>query len=109
MQYHVNELDKTKDWVHNWATVFQLKMNTATLLSRLEASQIWDNKYGHESLQNCWRGPEVTVKYRPVLKSKRAAHINKPAAAWGQYNSGYGPQMGVWHQDRLVDWPSVVT
>jgi hypothetical protein len=45
-------------------------------------------KYGHESHGTRirerlhWRRPAARTKDRPVLSSKRAPHINKPATVW---------------------------
>jgi hypothetical protein len=68
-------------------------------------------KYGREShgtrtpeWLRCHR-PAAVVNDRPVLSSERAPYINKPATVWLVVN----PQMGALFQDRLADWPSVVT
>jgi hypothetical protein len=44
---------------------------------------------------------------RPVLSSERASHIKQPATVWQKI--GRKLQIGVLFQDRLADWPSVVT
>jgi hypothetical protein len=66
--------------------------------------------YGHEShgsrTRKClhWQGPGAIVNDRPVLSSERAPHINQHLC-----DSNKNLVMGALFQDRLADWPSVVT
>jgi hypothetical protein len=57
-----------------------------------------------------WQDPEAIerVNYRPILSSMRSPHIKKPAV-FRQEKNCCGLQMGAWHQNRLADWPVVVT
>jgi hypothetical protein len=86
-----------------------------------------------------WQIASIFIRDKPVLSSEKMLHkdydrmgsVEKisgrvPQGAWrhdernggkppvaknpdSDSDSGLRPQMGAWHQDRLVDWPSVVT
>jgi hypothetical protein len=107
--------------VHSEESRVETGSNTSTVTLRVvggdekESLESETVKYGHEYQGTrtrkwlLWRGPAAIVNDRPVLSSERAPQINKPATVWQSYKPGRKPQMGALFQDRLADWPSVVT
>jgi hypothetical protein len=60
-----------------------------------------------------WQDPAAYTKDRPILSSERAPHRIKNVTVRripnGKKKSGRKPRMGALYQDRLANWPSVVT
>jgi hypothetical protein len=75
-------------------------------------NKIWSEFCGTWSREwLLWQGPgaSVLVNYRSILSSERVPHIKKPAIVDTGKKSGHDFQLADRHQDRLADWPSVVT
>jgi hypothetical protein len=94
--------------------------NTSTIALRIVRGDEKGNlesktgKYGCESHGTRtrewlrWRGPAAFVNDRPVLLSERPTSTN-PQLSDSNKNLVVSRQMGALYQDRLADWPSVVT
>jgi hypothetical protein len=60
-----------------------------------------------------WPNPATTFIYTPVLLLQMVPHINNPQLSKDndgkeRKQTGHGSQMGIWHEERLTDRPSIV-
>jgi hypothetical protein len=119
---YIMTLSQRMDWNPCGGGVEYLHHDPASCRRRRKGkSQIWDSKirsqvprdYEQERLH--WQGPAAHTKDRPVLSSERASHrmknitVRRIPYSERKKKSGRKPRMGALYQDRLADWPSVVT
>jgi hypothetical protein len=97
---------------YNWATLFLGDINTGTWSSRLGEPRIWDSEIRPSVPRNS------DQRMTALLRASSSCNPSSPQR--GRRTSA-NPQFsesnkiwslapdGAWHQDRLADWPPVVT
>jgi hypothetical protein len=108
-----NKLDIPNAYGYNWATLFQVEINTGTWPSGLRKSQILDSKIWSWALRES--DPGMTALARPrsnyklqthSLVMEGTPHKKEPQMStgnWKEKNLVAGPR---WVPDTKTDWPN---